>query len=49
MFQAIAPGDVMISQTDIIPDSLVSMGGLELRNEEHAGPRDRTIFETYCD
>lgn len=49
MFQTIAPGDVMISKTDIIPDSLVSMGFLELRNEGHAGPRDRIIFEAYCD
>lgn len=32
MFQAIVPADVMISKIDIIPDSLPTIGFLELRN-----------------
>ena len=31
MFQAIVPADVIISKIDIIPDSLPTMGFLELR------------------
>lgn len=40
MFQAVVPGDVMISKTDIISDSLPTMGFLELRNVGHAGLRE---------